>query len=199
MNSTSWSDASESVTRDLGNGHSMLDLMPHRMSTVDAYLTGLRQLDGGPEYIDAMVKAYGEERGRTLLAMAGDPHVGLFPNVQLINNHVRIVNPIAVDRTEILMFPVRVAGASDAINDNRLRRHESFYGPSASGSPDDAEIFERTQRGLQVQVNPWIELSRGMHREYVDEDGSIVGKITDEVPQRAQMKRWAELMSVEGE
>jgi hypothetical protein len=176
----------------------MLDLMPHRLSTIETYLRGLRELDGGSEYIEALLEAYGPERGRMLLAMAGDPHVGLFPNVQLINNHVRIVNPIAVDRTEILMFPVRLAGASDAINDNRLRRHESFYGPSASGSPDDAEIFERTQRGLQAQIDPWIELSRGMHREYVDSDGSIVGKITDEVPQRAQLKRWTELMSDEG-
>jgi len=198
MNSTSWSDASSSVTRDLGNGHSMLDLMEHRLSTVDSYLTGLKKLEGGPAYVDAMFAAYGPERGRTLLAMAGDPHVGLFPNVQLINSHVRIVNPIAVDKTEIMMFPVRLGGAGDAINDNRLRKHEGFYGPAASGSPDDAEIFERTQRGLQVQINPWIELSRGMHREYVDTDGSIVGKITDEVPQRAQMKRWLELMSSDG-
>jgi nitrite reductase/ring-hydroxylating ferredoxin subunit len=195
MNAVSWSDASESVTRDLGNGHSMLDLLPHRMSTVDAYLAELRELDGGAEYIEAMLRAYGPERGKVLLAMAGDPHVGLFPNVQLINNHVRIITPIAVDKTEIMMFPVRLAGVSDAINDHRLRKHESFYGPSAAGSPDDAEIFERTQRGLQARVDPWIDLSRGMHREYVDADGSIVGKITDEVPQRAQMKRWLELMS----
>jgi nitrite reductase/ring-hydroxylating ferredoxin subunit len=198
MNATSWSDEGDSVTRDLGSGHSMLDLMPHRMRTVDSYLAGLKKLDGGGAYVDAMLQAYGPERGRILLAMAGDPHVGLFPNVQLINSHIRIVNPLAVDKTEIMMFPVRLAGVSDAINDNRLRKHEGFYGPASGGSPDDAEIFERTQRGLQVQVDPWIELSRGMHREYVDADGSIVGKITDEVPQRAQMKRWVELMSVEG-
>lgn len=195
LNAVSWSDASESVTRDLGNGHSMLDLMSHRLSEVDSYLEGLSKLDGGREYIAAMLEAHGPERGRTLLAMAGDPHVGLFPNVQLIQSHVRIITPLAVDKTEIAMFPVRLVGASAAINDNRLRKHEGFYGPSASGSPDDAEIFERTQRGLAVQIDPWVELSRGMHREWVDRDGSIVGKITDEVPQRAQMKRWVELMS----
>jgi hypothetical protein len=48
---------------------------------------------------------------------------------------------------------------------------------------------------LQAVVNPWIDISRGRNREYVDRDGSIVGKIPDEVPQRAQMREWARQMS----
>jgi hypothetical protein len=114
--------------------------------------------------------------------------------MQLIHNQVRIVNPLSADQTELVMIAVRLGGVSEELNVSRLRTHESFYGPAGAGSPDDAEIFERVQRGLMADLNPWIDLSRGMKREVVDSDGSIVGRITDEVTQRGQLKRWRELM-----
>jgi hypothetical protein len=92
------------------------------------------------------------------------------------------------------MFPALFKGVSPDINAVRLRQHESFYGPAGDGSPDDAEIFERVQRGLGAEVNPWIDISRGMERERIEADGTIVGHISDEVPQRGQMRRWLELL-----
>jgi len=188
-------DRAASRTRDLGNGHCMLDIRPQRLKHYGEYEAFLRKIPGGNEYIAAMLAKHGAERGRLLVAVAGDPHVGVFPNMQIINNQIRIMNPIAADETEILMFAVRLKGVSEALNEVRLRQHESFYGPAGAGSPDDAEIFERAQRGMQCEVEPWIDLSRGMHREQVDADGTIVGLITDEVTQRGQARRWRELMT----
>ena len=48
---------------------------------------------------------------------------------------------------------------------------------------------------MMSKVDPWVDVSRGIGREFVDGDGSIVGRISDEVPQRAQLKRWRELMT----
>ena len=93
------------------------------------------------------------------------------------------------------MTAVRLGGVSEEINAERLRVHESFYGPAGAGSPDDAEIFERVQRGLAAEVNPWVEISRGMDREQTDADGNTVGLISDEVPQRGMMRYWSELMT----
>jgi hypothetical protein len=152
---------------------------------------------GGKEYIEAMFAAYGPEHGGDLIAIGGDPHLGVWPNLQMINQHVRMVVPVAVDRTDVYLFPVRLGGVTDEFNDNRLRKHEEFYGPAGFGQPDDTEIFERNTDGLQATVNPWIDISRGRNREYVDRDGSIVGKIPDEVPQRAQMRQWARQMSAD--
>lgn len=115
--------------------------------------------------------------------------------MQIINNQVRIMIPLEPGRTEVLMFPVLFDGVDDAINTMRLRQHESFYGPAGAGSPDDAEIFERAQRGMNAQVNPWIDISRGMTREQTHADGTITGHISDEVPQRGQMRYWLELMT----
>ncbi len=190
-------DKAASRTRDLGNGHAMLDLTAQRLSHYDVYTKFLRSVPGGEQYIEAMRKRHGDERARLLIALAGDPHVGVFPNMQLINNQIRIMNPIAPDETEVIMFPVRLGGVSDEMNALRIRQHESFYGPAGAGSPDDAEIFERAQRGMMAQVDGWVDLSRGMNREEHEADGCIVGRITDEVPQRGQFKRWREMMTAD--
>jgi hypothetical protein len=188
-------DSPLAVSRDLGGGHVMLDVVPHRISEKDHHLASMRRQQDGEAYIAAMTAAYGAERGSELIAIGGDPHLGVFPNLQLINQHVRVTVPIAADRTEVYLYPVRLGGVSDAMNEKRLRKHEEFYGAAGMGQPDDTEIFERNTDGLQATVNPWIELSRGRNREYVDTDGSIVGKISDEVTQRGQMREWARLMS----
>jgi phenylpropionate dioxygenase-like ring-hydroxylating dioxygenase large terminal subunit len=188
-------DESASRTRDLGHGHVMLDLTHHRMSHYGSFTSMLEKLPGGTDYMRAMKAKHGEERAKLLISLAGDPHVGIYPNLQLINNQIRILNPISADECEVIMFPVLFEGVSPEINALRLRQHESFYGPAGSGSPDDAEIFERAQKGMKAEANPWLELSRGLHREEVGADGVITGCISDEVTQRGQMRQWRQLMT----
>ncbi len=190
-------DSARTRTRDFGHGHTMLDFRAHRINHYEMHREFIMKSPGGAQYIEAMHKAHGEARARLLIALGGDPHVGIFPNLQLINNQIRIVTPLAPDRTQVNMIAVRLGGVSDEMNITRLRQHESFYGPAGAGSPDDAEIFERVQRGMGAEVNPWIDLSRGMEREIIDTDGSIVGLISDEVPQRGMMRYWSELMTGE--
>ncbi|QGN53996.1 Rieske 2Fe-2S domain-containing protein [Novosphingobium sp. Gsoil 351] len=184
-----------SETRDFGHGHTMLDFRKHRLMHAGKFRSLLQNTPGGTEYIEALYAEHDAGWADLLLAMAGDPHVGIFPNLQLINNQIRIVNPLSVDETEVQMFPVLFANASVELNALRLRQHESFYGPAGSGSTDDAEIFERVQLGLQASVDPWINISRGMNREHVEDDGTVVGHITDEVPQRGQMRQWLAMMT----
>ena len=182
-------------TRDYGHGHAMLDFRAQRLKGYKKHAEFLAKIPGGAKYVEDMRKAHGD-RAELLVSLAGDPHLGVFPNLQLIGNQVRIITPLAPGLTQVTMQMVRLGGVSDEINTMRVRQHESFYGPAGSGSPDDAEIFERVQRGMMAEINPWIEISRGMHREEVDPvDGSIVGRITDEVPQRGQMRQWLKLMT----
>ena len=192
-----FSDSALTRTRDLGNGNVLLDFREHRMAAIDKYVGFLRTTKKGEEYVDAMFAAYGEEQAKKNLSLAGDPHLGVFPNLQVIGNQIRIVNPISPDETEVLMFPVLLEDVPDEINALRMRQHESFYGPSSSGSPDDAEIFERAQMGMKATVNPWIDMSRGLNREIVDVDGTRVGRISDETTQRGQMREWKRLMSLD--
>lgn len=190
-----WEDGSASVTRHLDNGHVMLDLTGARMHNLQEHLDTWEKVEGGPEYVRAMRAAYGRERGDYLLAQMGDPHMGVFPNLQLIGSHARVIVPIAPDLTEVHMFPMRLLGVPDGVNEYRLRRHEFSYGPASFVSPDDAEIFERTQVGMMAEADPWLNLTRGMRRETRDADGSIAGRITDEIPQRYQLRAWKDMMT----
>lgn len=187
-------DESINLARDLGNGHAMLDVYPVRSASYPAYLEKMRKTEGFEAYYRSLVEAHGQERADEVLIWAGDPHLGVFPNLQLINAQIRIIRPLAADRTEVMMFPAFLKGVPESINLLRLRNHEAFYGPASQGSPDDAEVFERNQVGLSATVNPWVLLSRGLERERTDADGSIAGSITDETTQRGQLKQWKKLM-----
>jgi phenylpropionate dioxygenase-like ring-hydroxylating dioxygenase large terminal subunit len=190
-------DDSLARARDFGNGHCQLDFGAARLGRSEQYLAFVSKQDGGPQYLKAMRDAYGEARAHELVVRAGDPHLGIFPNMQLVGNQIRIMNPISADRTDIVNYPLRVIGMSEAMNERRLRNHESFYGPAGAGAPDDTEIFERVQQGLMAEVDPWVDISRGLARETVDADGTVSGCMSDEVPQRAVIKRWRELMLTE--
>jgi hypothetical protein len=191
---TAYHDKSGNLTRDLGNGHVLLDVSPQRREHFDLVLAQMRGIPGFDGYYQDLIDAYGQDRADELLIWGGDPHIGIYPNLQLIGSQFTIIRPIAVDRTETLVFPTTLKGAPEAINDQRLRQHEMFYGPAGHGVPDDAEISERTQVGMSAMVDPWVLLARGLHRERVEPDGSIVGLITDEVTQRGQLKAWKKMM-----
>lgn len=190
-----YTDAASSRTRGFPYGHAALDLRMQRRGHAAAYIEELQRTDAGREYVSVMVARHGRARAEDIIALHGDPHLGVFPNLQLIHDHLRVVIPISVDETQVWMYPIYLEGVSDAFNEQRLRHHEDFYGPASTGSPDDMAIFDRTQIGLGGDIDPWILIGRGLHREEHDADGTVAGRITDETTQRAQMQAWKALMT----
>lgn len=186
-------DNSGNFTRDLGGGHARLDYSA-RMSQTEHFLAPFREHSWGRSYLEAMEKRHGKERAHDLISLR-TPHVGIWPNLQLIDFHVRVIHPVSVDETEVSMYPALLKGAPQELNVDRLRKHEWFYGPAGFGSPDDYEIFERNQLGLKAQVDNEVILSRGASREREDADGSTIGYFSDETPQRGQLKQWKRVMS----
>ena len=67
--------------------------------------------------------------------------------------------------------PMFLKGAPDEINEMRLRMHEFGFGPAGFISPDDIEIMERNQIGMQAQGNDFSFIGRGIHREKSMSDG----------------------------
>lgn len=189
-----YTDESSGLSRDFGNGHSMLDRRPYsqHMGNNQSRITATTPADAG--YLAQMEARYGKARAEEIL-VAGGTHMAVFPNLILIGSHIRVVHPIAIDRTEVYLYPASLKGVSDQANAVRLRAHELFYGPGGSGAPDDLEMFERNQVGLSAQVDPWLLLARGLGKEWRDEDGSLVGQMTDELPQRAFWRHWKAMLS----
>lgn len=190
-----YAGSSPNRTIDLGHGHVRLDTAQALAVTYDEFVAPRLKTQAGREYIESLEKKYGRDRVRDILITSRDPHLGFFPNLQLISSHIRVIHPISPSLTEVYLYPFTLDAAPDEINQNRLRGHEFFYGPAGFGQPDDAEMFERNHVGLQSEVDPWILLARGAGREKQLDDGTTAAHISDEVTQRGQMRAWLDLMS----
>lgn len=90
----------------------------------------------------------------------------LFPNVQFAENaslQLRILRPLAVDRTEMLTYCVAPKGESPEARIVRLRQYEDFFNPSGFATPDDTGAYEACQRGGGARALDWQQgYARGM-------------------------------------
>lgn len=147
------------------------------------------------------VHEFGDPRSGNNYGQLGDLPFNLivFPSLCFVGAQLRHVLPKAVDRTEVLLYPILHDGKADEENAQILRVHESFYGPAGMGGVDDIEVaFERVADGMRATENDWLVMSRGMHREEPGENGILIGHAADELPQRAFYREWQRAMS-EGE
>jgi len=185
---------SPAQTRDLGNGHVMIDFRRYNEARAGRMSAIMVTSESGQAYRDALIARYGEERTKELLTARGT-HLLVFPNLILIGVQIRVIRPVQVDETEVFLYPAFLKGAPHQLNVARLRGHEAFYGPAGGGATDDLEMFERNQIGLSARVDPWLLLSRGTEQQYQNTDGTIVGQMTDEVTQRGIWRHWKKVMS----
>jgi phenylpropionate dioxygenase-like ring-hydroxylating dioxygenase large terminal subunit len=181
-------------TRDLGNGHVMLDFRTYNKANGPRMGAAMPTSESGKAYRDTLIARHGRARTEELLTARGT-HMLVFPNLVLIGVQIRVIRPKKIDETEVFLYPTLLKGAPHELNVTRLRGHEAFYGPGGGGATDDLEMFERNQMGLSARVDPWLLLSRGRQQEYEDADRSIVGQITDEVTQRGIWRHWKKVMS----
>jgi phenylpropionate dioxygenase-like ring-hydroxylating dioxygenase large terminal subunit len=190
-----FTEASAYQSRDLGHGHSILDMAPQRKTNrpINNILRGSTSKESSDLYLESLVRRYGEERTSEILA-ASNVNLAIFPNLLIIGIQFRNVIPVRVDRTDVHLTPTTLKGVPEEINIARLRAHEAFYGSSGGGAPDDVEMFNRCTAGLRVKGAEWLELSRGLDREHINDDGSVVAHISDELPQRAFYGQWRKLM-----
>ncbi len=177
-------------TRGFPHGHSALE-RPFVQEQLDT-------LQAGPfgDYYRQLEAQHGTEH---LLHILGGHNTAVFPNLYFVANHLRVVQPINEALTEVYTYPFKLVGAPEALNVQRLRAHEQFYGPGGFGVPDDMEAFLACQSGMYAEGVPWVNLSRGLYRERVDEQDIRYGHSTDETPQRAFHREWKRLMQTNGD
>ncbi|MEO7150317.1 MAG: SRPBCC family protein [Burkholderiaceae bacterium] len=90
----------------------------------------------------------------------------VFPNLQVVENaslQLRVLRPVAVDRTEVLTWCIGPRGEPLEQRRRRIRQYEDFYNPSGMATPDDTAVYEACQRGHAAHVIEWQQgYSRGM-------------------------------------
>jgi phenylpropionate dioxygenase-like ring-hydroxylating dioxygenase large terminal subunit len=149
-----------------------------------------------PEYEAAMRAAHGEARAAEILERS--PQNALcFPSLALKGSPqaIRVIRPLAVDRTLIEAWSFRVEGAPDILFQRSLTYNRLVFSPMSVVAHDDVHLFESIQQGLRAEGNEWISLHRGFDRGELEQGTATVGG-TNELLMRNQFRAWAKFMAL---
>jgi phenylpropionate dioxygenase-like ring-hydroxylating dioxygenase large terminal subunit len=175
---------------DLGNGHSVMVMIPELVD-LDENLK-----DDFPERFadiaEELRKNHDDLAVRRIVRAIGGTgfNLNLFPNAACSMAFFRILRPLSVEETEIRHVAIGMDGGPEIANQARLRLHEHFQGPMGFGTPDDAEAWERVQRGASGPATSWIMVNRGE-----DKTSDNAGDVTAETGMRAAYQMWKRMMT----
>lgn len=151
-----------------------------------------------PEYVAALEAAHGAERTRQILERSPQNMV-LYPSLALKGSPqtMRVIRPIAVDRTVIEAWNFRTLDAPELLFDRALSYSRLAFSPMSVIAHDDLHLFEAQQSGLRSQAAEWVSL----HREYDArelEEPTRETSGTSELLMRNQHRAWSLYMGQPG-
>jgi benzoate/toluate 1,2-dioxygenase alpha subunit len=182
---SSWKDRKSYI---VGNGHGWTS-----NTTLD---DGKRSSKAFDEYKQVLTEKVGAERAQQILTPRLHNSL-IYPNMSImgLNIHVRVIKPLAVDRTEVTIYPIRLVGAPEAMNFGNIRLLNVTHSAASFVQTDDLESFVRAQKGLQSRHTDWVDISRGLGAEEPDRElNATRGLATHEMVVRAQYKAWVGYM-----
>ncbi len=182
---------------DLGNGHSVMVMIPDLIDLEEGLDAPIPQRF--QELADELAaEGLPDAQIRLIVRAVGGSgfNLNLFPNVACSMAFFRVLRPVEVDETEITHVAIGMDGGPAAANRMRLRLHEHFQGPMGFGTPDDAEGWERVQRGAEAGEKLWIMVNRGVDApEGVAAPGHAAGDVSAETGMRAAYQMWKRMMT----
>jgi nitrite reductase/ring-hydroxylating ferredoxin subunit len=188
-------DEAPLLSRDLGNGHTLLDQRP----SMHAQSAWERQhvMPGRETLWQELNRQYGEDRALAMLdASTGSGlNLNIFPNLLIIGNQIQLLEPVAVNHTIVHWFSTTLEGAPDEVNALRMRMQEDF--PSF-GEVDDTAQFEACQAGMEgVPEMPWIDIRRHMNSGagHLGDDGIRTEPISSDQHMRCYLEAWRHTMN----
>lgn len=178
------------------------DMGARVMSNGHADLGGAASIHSGydqdPEYWNAMVSSYGEQRSRDILALSRNnslayPSLMFKAPMQLL----RVVRPLAVDRTLIETWHFRLKAAPPSMLARTLAYSTLVNSSAGMVGPDDHQVYRQLQSGLATSEVEWVEMSRYVNAGETHRDGSVAVKGTSDAMFRGQFAAWRALMRVD--
>jgi hypothetical protein len=124
----------------------------------------------------------------------------VYPNCSFMSQfrQLRIVHPIAVDRTVVHAYSFRLKGAPERMLRDTVAFSNVVNGTASPVLTDDLEVYERTQQGLAARRSDWVFLGRGHGGDLPDRHGALRGGTgTSEIHIRNQFVAWLEYMTAE--
>ncbi len=170
--------------RVFANGHSMLGVN-------FSIHSGYAQL---PEYEQAMRQAHGVERAAAILERSPQNSI-FFPSLAVNGSPqaIRVIRPLAVDRTLVEAWSFRAVGAPDILFERAMSYNRLVFSPMSIVAHDDVHLFESMQHGLRAQGNEWISLHRDFKADETAQESATVNG-TNERLMRNQFQAWLKFM-----
>lgn len=147
-------------------------------------------------YVALLEDRHGSERAAEILRPKRH-NTAFFPNlaIQALNHHIRVIRPVAVDRTEVRIYPIKLKGAPEELNRGSIRHLNLTHAAASLIQTDDLECFRRCQEGVVANSREWVWFARGIEEDAEDEHGDYVNHGTAELPQRSLYAGWINYMS----
>jgi len=151
------------------------------------------------EYRAALEHRVGAEAASRILAMSRWNSI-VYPSCSFMSQfrQLRIVHPLAVDRTVVYAYSFRLGGAPEQMFRDTVAFANVVNGTGSPVLTDDLEVYERAQHGLATQRSEWVYLGRGHGGDVRDEYETWRGKTgTSEIHIRNQLAAWVNYMTDE--
>ena len=149
------------------------------------------------EYRKQLAKRVGEQEADRILRVTLWNTI-VYPNCSFMSQfrQLRIIHPIAVDRSVVYTYSFRMKGAPAAMFRDTVAFANVVNGTGSWVLTDDLEVYERIQHGLSSGAVDWVYVGRGHGRDVEEPNGSRRGATgTSEIFIRAQMRAWLDYMS----
>ena len=150
-----------------------------------------------PEYEQAMVRAYGEERAKQILGTVRHNTV-YYPSLTIEGaiQSIRVARPLAADSTLIESWTFRLKGAPDSLLQRTVMYNRLINSPMSVVGHDDLHCYRSIQEGLAAPGNEWVSLHRNFDPgEIVAPERTANG--TSDISMRNQFRAWSEFMAPE--
>jgi phenylpropionate dioxygenase-like ring-hydroxylating dioxygenase large terminal subunit len=149
------------------------------------------------EYIAALEKKKGKEEAKRILEVRRW-NSNVYPNVSLMSQfqQLRVVHPIAVNRTVVYTYNFKLKGAPEQMFRNTVAFANIVNGTGSLVLTDDLEIYNRIDMGLSSEGARWLQIGRGYHSDQPDAHGGRKGvNSTSEVYIRNMLDAWVGYMN----
>jgi benzoate/toluate 1,2-dioxygenase subunit alpha len=148
-----------------------------------------------PGYTDKMRARYGEEKLRSILGVNRHNTV-VYPSFTLKGaiQSVRVVRPIAVNRTLVESWVLALKGAPEEMNERSITYCNIINSSANLVGPDDYEAYHRMQHGLAADGNEWISQHRLLGQEESLPEGGYRAPGLSDLSFRNQFRAWKHYM-----
>jgi phenylpropionate dioxygenase-like ring-hydroxylating dioxygenase large terminal subunit len=179
----------KSGARTYRNGHAILGTKASLHSAYAAL----------PDYEAMLERRHGAARAREILAFSPQNTV-FFPSIAFksMPQTVRVLRPLAVDRTLVETWALLPKGAPAALLQRTLMYNRLVFSPMSVIAHDDFAVFEAIQRSLAAQGNEWVSLHRGYRGAEDAEETRDFEDGNDERLMRNFYHAWQRLMTGAG-